>query len=38
MRARFWLVVSVGFNLFLAASLYVASEPLKEPTVPVPPR
>jgi hypothetical protein len=37
MRARFWLIVSIGFNLFLAASLYVASEPLKEPAVPVPP-
>jgi hypothetical protein len=37
MRARFWLIVSIGFNLFLAVSLYVASEPLKEPAVPVPP-
>ena len=37
MRARFWLIVSICFNLFLAASLYVATEPLKEPAVPVPP-
>jgi hypothetical protein len=37
MRARFWLILSVCFNLFLAASLYVATEPLKEPTVPVSP-
>ncbi len=37
MRARFWLILSVCFNLFLAASLYVAIKPLKEPTVPVPP-
>jgi hypothetical protein len=37
MRARFWLIVSVSFNLFLAASLYVATEPLKEPVVPVAP-
>jgi hypothetical protein len=34
MRARFWLILSIGFNLFLAASLYVATEPLEEPTVP----
>ncbi len=37
MRARVLLVLSLGFNLFLAASLYVATEPLKEPPVPVPP-
>jgi hypothetical protein len=37
MRARFWLILSIGFNLFLAASLYVATEPLREPPVPVPP-
>jgi len=37
MRARFWLVISVSFNLFLAASLYVASIPLKEPAIPVSP-
>jgi hypothetical protein len=34
MRARFWLILSVGFNLFLAASLYVATRPLEEPAVP----
>jgi hypothetical protein len=37
MRARVLLVLSLGFNLFLAACLYVANEPLKEPPVPVPP-
>jgi hypothetical protein len=37
MRARFWLIVSICFNLFLAAFLYVALEPLKEPAIPVPP-
>ena len=37
MRARFWLILSLGFNLFLAASLYVATEPLREPPVVVPP-
>jgi hypothetical protein len=37
MRARFWLILSLGFNLFLAASLYVATEPLREPSVPIPP-
>jgi plasmid stability protein len=37
MRARFWLIISVGFNLFLAASLYVANEPLEEPAVSVSP-
>jgi hypothetical protein len=37
MRARFWLIISVSFNLFLAAFLYVAMEPLKEPVVPVSP-
>jgi hypothetical protein len=37
MRARFWLIISVGFNLFLAASLYVANEPLEEPSVAVSP-
>jgi len=37
MRARFWLIISVSFNLFLAASLYVATIPLKEPAVPVSP-
>ena len=37
MRARFWLILSIAFNLFLAASLYVATEPLKEPSVLVPP-
>jgi hypothetical protein len=36
MRARFWLILSVGFNLFLAAGLFVALEPLKEPAVPAP--
>jgi hypothetical protein len=35
MRARFWLIVSICFNLFLAAFLYVAMEPLKEPVVPI---
>jgi hypothetical protein len=34
MRARFWLIVSIAFNLFLATSLYVATEPLKEPAIP----
>jgi hypothetical protein len=34
MRARFWLILSVGFNLFLTASLYVATRPLEEPAVP----
>ena len=37
MRARILLVVSLGFNLFLAASLFVAIEPLREPPIPVPP-
>jgi len=37
MRARFWLIISVSFNLFLAAFLYVALEPLKEPVVPISP-
>jgi len=37
MRARYWLILSLGFNLFLAASLYVATEPLREPALPVPP-
>jgi hypothetical protein len=37
MRARYWLILSLGVNLFLAASLYVANEPLREPPVPVPP-
>jgi hypothetical protein len=35
MRARFWLIISVSFNLFLAASLfYAAKRPLKEPAIP----
>jgi hypothetical protein len=37
MRARFWLIVSVAFNLFLAAIVYFLREPLKEPVVPVAP-
>jgi hypothetical protein len=37
MRARFWLIVSVAFNLFLAAIVYFLREPLKEPIVPVTP-
>jgi hypothetical protein len=36
MRARFWLIISVSFNLFLAARLYVAPRSLKEPAVSVP--
>jgi plasmid stability protein len=37
MRARFWLIISVAFNLFLGGFLYVAKEQLKEPVVPVAP-
>ncbi|HTA30889.1 MAG TPA: hypothetical protein VK731_10400 [Candidatus Cybelea sp.] len=37
MRARVLLIFSLGFNLFLAASLFVATEPLREPPAPVPP-
>ncbi len=37
MRARYWLILAVGLNLFLAASLYVALKPLKVPTIPLPP-
>jgi len=38
MRARFWLIISVSFNLFLAISLfYVAKKPLKEPAIPASP-
>jgi hypothetical protein len=37
MRARFWLIVSICFNLFLGGFLYVAKEQLKEPAIPVPP-
>ena len=37
MRARFWLIISVSFNLFLAAFLYVAMQPLRVPILPVPP-
>jgi hypothetical protein len=31
MRARPWLIASLGLNLFLAAAFYVATEPLREP-------
>jgi hypothetical protein len=37
MRVRFWLIVSVAFNLFLAAFVYVATKPMEEPAVPVAP-
>jgi hypothetical protein len=37
MRARFWLIVSVAFNVFLAAFVYVASKPMEQTTVPVSP-
>jgi hypothetical protein len=37
MRARFWLIVSVAFNLFLAAFVYVATKPMEEPAVPAAP-
>jgi hypothetical protein len=34
MRVRFWLIVSICFNLFLAGFLFVAKEQLKEPVIP----
>jgi len=37
MRARFWLILSVCFNLFLGGFLYVAKEQLKEPVIPATP-
>jgi len=38
MRARFWLIISVSFNLLLAASLFhLATRPLKEPAIPASP-
>jgi hypothetical protein len=33
MRARPWLIASVGLNLFLAAGFYIATMPLLEPDV-----
>jgi hypothetical protein len=37
MRARYWLFVSVGLNLFLAAFLFVVTVPRKQPLPPFPP-
>jgi hypothetical protein len=34
MRSRFWLYVSVAFNVFAAVCLYVAVEPFKDPAPP----
>ena len=34
MRSRFWLILSVAFNVFAAVCLYVAVEPFREPTAP----
>ncbi|MGO8701856.1 MAG: hypothetical protein ACLQVY_29595 [Limisphaerales bacterium] len=36
MSARPWLILSIGLNLFLAGSLYVAMRPFKEPLPPAP--
>jgi len=36
MRARPWLILSIAFNVFAAAYLYVATEPFREPVVSVP--
>jgi hypothetical protein len=32
MRARFWLAISIAFNVFAGVCLYVATEPFREPT------
>ena len=37
MRARYWLILSAGLNVFLAAGLYVATKPLKQPPLPIAP-
>jgi hypothetical protein len=34
MRARFWLILSVAFNVFASVCLYVAVEPFSEPPPP----
>jgi hypothetical protein len=34
MRARFWLTISIAFNVFAAVCLYVATEPFREPPPP----
>ena len=37
MSVRPWLILSIGLNLFLAASLYVATRPFEESLPPAPP-
>jgi hypothetical protein len=37
MSVRPWLILSIGLNLFLAASFYVATRPFEESLPPVPP-
>jgi hypothetical protein len=37
MRARFWLIVSIAFNVFAAVCLYVAVEPFREAPPPASP-
>jgi hypothetical protein len=37
MKTRVWLILSLGLNLFLAAGLYVATRPLEEPNMTIPP-
>ncbi len=34
MSARFWLILSIGLNVFLAAGLYVATRPFSEAALP----
>lgn len=37
MSTRLWLILSLGLNLFLAVWLYVATRPLEEPNMTIPP-